>query len=67
MTMNKSKKCPKCNGRMTEELLEIGTSETGVPYWGIYGVKPVSYVCNKCGYIEFYDEERMPRAKAKRK
>jgi len=52
---------------MIEKPLEIGTSEGGVPYWGIYGAKPVAYVCNKCGYIELYDRERMAQAKAKRK
>jgi predicted nucleic-acid-binding Zn-ribbon protein len=67
--MNKSKRCPKCEGRMIEKPLEIGTSESGVPYWGIYGASanPVAYVCNKCGYIEFYDKERMTHAKVKRK
>jgi len=52
---------------MIQKPLEIGTSETGVPYWGIYSAKPVAYVCNKCGYIELYDKERMILAKVKRK
>ena len=65
--MNESKRCAKCGGRMIEKPLEIGTSESGVPYWGIYGVNPVAYVCNKCGYIEFYDKERMIQTKVKRR
>src|SRR5208337_4187027 len=65
--MSKSKECPKCAGRMIEKPLEIGTSESGVPYWGIIRAKPVAYVCDKCGYIEFYDKERMTQAKVKRK
>jgi predicted nucleic-acid-binding Zn-ribbon protein len=65
--MSKSKRCVKCKGRMVEKPLEIGTSEIGVAYWGIYGAKPVAYVCNKCGYIEFYDRERMTQPKMKRK
>lgn len=52
---------------MIEKSLEIGTSETGVPYWRIYSAKPVAYVCNKCGYIEFYDKEKMTQPKVKRK
>lgn len=52
---------------MIEKSLEIGTSETGVPYWRIYSAKPVAYVCNKCGYIELYDKEKMTQPKVKRK
>jgi predicted nucleic-acid-binding Zn-ribbon protein len=65
--MTKSRICAKCKGKMFEKPLEIGTSEGGVPYWGIYGAKPVAYVCNKCGYIELYDRERITQPKAKRK
>jgi predicted nucleic-acid-binding Zn-ribbon protein len=65
--MGKSKRCTKCKGRMIEKPLEIGTSEIGVPYWGIYSTKPVAYVCDKCGYIELYDREKMAKAKTKRK
>jgi predicted nucleic-acid-binding Zn-ribbon protein len=65
--MSKSKKCPKCEGRMIEKPLEIETSEGGLPYWGIYSAKPVAYVCNKCGYIELFDKERMTQVKVKRK
>jgi hypothetical protein len=52
---------------MIETPLDIGTSETGLPYWGIYGAKPVAYVCNKCGYVELYDRERMTQEKVKRR
>jgi predicted nucleic-acid-binding Zn-ribbon protein len=65
--LSESKRCAKCKGRMIEKPLEIGTSETGVPCWGIYNAKPVAYVCNKCGFIELYDKERMTQAKVKRK
>lgn len=65
--MNESKKCVKCGGRMIRKALEIGTSETGVPYWGIFGAKPVAYVCNKCGYIELYDQQEMTQAKSESK
>jgi predicted nucleic-acid-binding Zn-ribbon protein len=65
--MTKSIKCAKCGGRMISKPVEIGTTETGLPYWGIYGVTPVAYVCNKCGYVELYDRERITRAKVKRK
>jgi predicted nucleic-acid-binding Zn-ribbon protein len=65
--MSESKRCVKCRGRMIRKPLEIGTSEGGVPYWGIYGAKPVAYVCNKCGFIELYDKERMTQEKVKRK
>jgi predicted nucleic-acid-binding Zn-ribbon protein len=44
---------------MAIKSLEIETSETGVPYWRIYGAEPVAYVCNKCGYIELYDKGKM--------
>jgi len=64
--MNKSKSCPKCTGRMINKPLEIGTTETGLPYWGIYGVTLVAYVCNKCGYIELYNREKTTRVKVKR-
>lgn len=65
--MSKSRECPKCTGRMIEKPLEIGTSESGVPYWGIIRANPVAYMCDNCGYIEFYDKERMAQPKAKRK
>ena len=44
---------------MTSRPLEIGTNEIGVPSWRIRGTETVALVCGKCGYIEFYDREKM--------
>jgi predicted nucleic-acid-binding Zn-ribbon protein len=44
---------------MTSRPLEIETTESGVPSWRIRGTEPVVLVCGKCGYIEFYDREKI--------
>jgi predicted nucleic-acid-binding Zn-ribbon protein len=53
------KKCPKCRGKMIRKTIEVETSETGVPYWRIPGIDLVAYICNKCGYAEIYDKEKV--------
>ncbi|NWG11481.1 hypothetical protein HXY33_07050 [Candidatus Bathyarchaeota archaeon] len=55
-TTKEVKKCPKCRGKMIRKLIEVETSETGVLYWRVPGAEPVVYICNKCGYMEFYDK-----------
>jgi len=65
--MSEVKKCSKCRAKMVRKLLVVETSETGVPYWGIYGAEPVAYVCNKCGFIELYDEGKMTRKRKRSK
>jgi len=54
------KKCPKCRGKMIRKLIEVETSDTGVPYWRVPGAEPVTYICSKCGYIELYDKGKTP-------
>lgn len=57
--MSEVKKCPKCRSKMVKKPLEVETSETGVPYWRIYGIEPIAYICGKCGYIELYGEGKV--------
>jgi predicted nucleic-acid-binding Zn-ribbon protein len=44
---------------MVARIMEIETTDSGVPVWRIPGTQLVPYVCSKCGYIEFYDRGRM--------
>lgn len=44
---------------MIRKTIEVETSETGVPYWRIPGIDLVAYICNKCGYTEIYDKEKV--------
>ncbi len=57
--MGRNKRCPKCQGRMT-----IAGEETFGDFFGctrnpeyieaLKGKKIESFLCNNCGYIEFY-------------
>jgi predicted nucleic-acid-binding Zn-ribbon protein len=57
--MSETKRCPKCRGRMTKRPIEVETTDTGVRSWRIPGTELLVYVCGKCGYVEFYDREKM--------
>ncbi len=57
--MSEVKKCPKCDGRMAkaeEEALGSFFGCTRNPKYieALKGKKIESFLCNNCGYIEFY-------------
>jgi predicted nucleic-acid-binding Zn-ribbon protein len=64
--MNETTKCPKCHGKMTrgsEQTLDDafrctrGGSE-GSKKLEKYNFKIQPYICEVCGYIEFYKEKK---------
>jgi predicted nucleic-acid-binding Zn-ribbon protein len=66
MSEGRVKTCPKCGNVMTQGNLALG-SAMQFPRPGLrllksgdhFGDKVVPYYCQKCGYIELYNEKTM--------
>ncbi len=61
--MSNAKKCPKCKGNMIQAGINtlgnyFGCTRNAENIKALNGKEIRSYICDECGYIEFYKKKK---------